>query len=147
MSNFRRKIHSWLRDSADKTSSKASSKGSIRSKRSSGSNKSSSSSKSFTKLKILKEKSKTAELKSEPTFMLEKQKDKNQFRMQQIQGEITRAEARTRMYEDYSQMYVYVYCELDDVVPKCNKDGGIKINERKTLQQMLKTKNQMLSLC
>ena len=50
------------------------------------------------------------------------------------------------MYEDYNQMYVYVYCELDDV-PKCNKDGGIKINERKTLQQMLKAKNQMLSLC
>ena len=147
MSNFRHKIHSWLRDSADKTSYKASSKGSIRSKRSSRSNKSSSSSKSFTKLKILKEKSKTAELKPETTFMLENQKDKNQFRMQKIQGEITRAEAKTRMYEDYNQMYVYVCCELDDVVVKCNKDGGIKINERKTLQQMLKTKNQMLSLC
>ena len=80
------KIHSWLRDSADKSSSKASSKESSRSKDSSGSTKSSSSCKLFTKLNLLKEKTEIAELEAKATFLLEKQNDEKQSKMLQIQG-------------------------------------------------------------
>ena len=104
--NFKHKIQSWLRDSADKSSSKASSKGSSRSNESSRSTKSSSSSKSSTKLKLLKEKAKMAELEAEPTFLLEKQKTENQAKMLQIQGEVSRANAMAGVYEDYNQMEV-----------------------------------------
>ena len=55
--DFKQKIHSWLKDSADKSSSEASLKGSSRSKKSSRSTKFSSSSKSFTKLNLSGEKS------------------------------------------------------------------------------------------
>ena len=98
--NFKHKIHSWLRDSADKSSSKASSEGSSRSKKSSRTTKSSSSSKSSTKLKLLEEKAKIAELEAEATFLLEKQKAENQAKILQIQGDVARAKARARVYED-----------------------------------------------
>ena len=102
--NFKHKIHSWLRDSADKGSSKASSKGSSRSKKSSRSTRSSSSSKSFTKLNLSEEKAKVAELEAEATLLLEKQKAENQEKILQIQGEVARAKARARAYEDYNQI-------------------------------------------
>ena len=79
--NFKHKIHSWLRDSADKSSSKASSKGSSRSKKSSRSTKSSGSSKSSTKLKLLEENPKISGLEAEATFLLEKQNAENQANM------------------------------------------------------------------
>ena len=75
--NFKHNIHSWLIDSADKSSSNASPKGCSRSKKSSGSI----SSKSFTKLKLLLEKAKIAELEAEAAFMLDKQKANNQEKM------------------------------------------------------------------
>ena len=111
--NFKHKIGSWLRDSTDKSSSKASWKGSSRSKKSSRSNKSSSSSKSSTKLKLLEEKAKVAELEAEATFLLEKQKAENQVKILQIQGEVARAKARARVYEGYNQ--IEVNTEVDEV--------------------------------
>ena len=72
--NFKHKIYSWMRYSADKNSCKVLSKESSRSKKSSGSTKSSSSSKPFTKRNLLEEKAKFSELEAEVTFMLEKQK-------------------------------------------------------------------------
>ena len=98
-----------------KTSSKASSKGSSRSKRTSGSIKSISSSQSFTKLKLLEEKEKVAELEAEATFMLKKQKTKNSAKILQIQGEVARVKAKARVYEDYNKMEVNVDRKLDDV--------------------------------
>ena len=95
--NFKHKIHSWLRDSADKGSSKASSKGSSRSKKSSRSTRSSSSSKSSTKLNLSEEKAKVAELEAEATLLLEKQKAENQEKILQIQGEVARAKARLEL--------------------------------------------------
>ena len=47
--------------------------------------------------------------------MLEKQKAENQAKMLQIQGELARAKARARVYEDYSQMEVDVDSEVDEV--------------------------------
>ena len=103
--DFKHKIHSWLRDSADKSSCKAS--------KSSRSIKSSSSSKSSTKLKMLKEKVRIAKLEAEGTFLLEKQKTENQAKMLQLEGEVVRAKTRTRGYEDYNQMEVN--SEVDEV--------------------------------
>ena len=111
--NFKHNIHSCLRDSTDKSSSQASSKGSSRSKNSSRSTKASSSSKSSTKLKLLEEKAKIDELETEATFLSEKQKAENQAKMLQIQGEVARAKARARVYEDYNQMEVN--SEVDEV--------------------------------
>ena len=76
--NFKHKIHSWLRDSADKSSSEASSKGSGICNKSSRSTKSSSSPKSSIKRKLLEKKANVAELEAEATFLLEKQKAENQ---------------------------------------------------------------------
>ena len=113
MLNFKHKIHSWLRDSADKSSSKASSKESSRRKKSLRSTKSSSSSKSSTKLKLLEEKAKCAELKTETTLLLEKQKTENPAMILQIQREVARAKARARLYQDYNQMEVN--SEVDEI--------------------------------
>ena len=99
--NFKHKIHNWLKVS-DNKSSRPSSRGSSRSKKSSGSTKSSGSSKSSTQLKLLEEKAKIAELEAEATFMMEKQKAEQQAKMLQIQGEVARAKARARVYEDYT---------------------------------------------
>ena len=81
-----------------------SSRRSSRSKRSSRSTRSSSNSKSSTKLKLLEEKAKIAELKAEATFVMEKQKAEQQAKMLQIQGEVARAKARARVYEDYTHI-------------------------------------------
>ena len=111
--NFKHKIHSWLRDSSVKSSSKASSKESCRSKKSSRSTKSSSNSKSSAKLKLIEEKTKIAELEAEAKFLLEKANAESQAKMLQIQGEVARAKARSRLYEDYNQMEVN--SEVDEV--------------------------------
>ena len=71
--SFKHKIHNRLKES-DNKSSRPSSRGISRSKKSSGSTKFSGSSKSSTQLKLLEEKAKMAELESEATFMMEKQK-------------------------------------------------------------------------
>ena len=42
------------------------------------------------------------ELEAEATFMMEKQKAEQQAKMLQIEGEVARAKARTRVYEDYT---------------------------------------------
>ena len=68
--NFKHKIHNWLKESHNKAS-RQSSRGSSRSKKSPGSTKSGGSSKSSTKLKLLEEKAKIAELEAEATFMME----------------------------------------------------------------------------
>ena len=103
MFNFKHKIHNWLKES-DNKSSRPSSRGSSRSKKSSGSTTSSGSSKSSTQLKLLEEKAKIAELEAEATFMMEKQKAEQQAKMLQIQGEVARAKARARVYEDYTHI-------------------------------------------
>ena len=51
-------------------------------------------------MELLEEKVKISELKAEATFMMEKQKAEQQAKMLQIQGEVTRAQARARMYKD-----------------------------------------------
>ena len=103
MFNFKHKIHNWLKES-DNKSSRPSSRGSSRSKKSSGSTTSSGSSKSSTQLKLLEEKAKIAELEAEATFIMEKQKAEQQAKMLQIQGEVARAKARARVYEDYTHI-------------------------------------------
>ena len=146
--NFKHKIYSWMRYSADKNSCKVSSKESSRSKKSSGSTKSNSSSKSFTKRNLLEEKAKFAELEAEVTFMLEKQKGQNQAKMLQIQGEVARANTRTRVYGDYNQMEVNVDSEVYEVESNVHEK---KVQERwrytdqkqEILEQILKSTNQI----
>ena len=111
--NFKHKIQSWLRDSADKSSSKVSSKGSIKSKKLSRSTKSSNSSKSSSKLMLLEEKARIPDLEVGATFLLEKQKAENQAKMLQIHKEVARAKARISVYEDYNQ--TEVNSEVDEV--------------------------------
>ena len=71
--NFKHRIHSWLKESAQKSSRgsrcSSSSKRSS-SSRSSASNKSSGSSRSSTKLKLLEEKAKIAELEADATLLM-----------------------------------------------------------------------------
>ena len=55
-------------------------------------------------MKLLEEKAKIAELEAEATFMMEKQKAEQQAKMLQIQGEVARAKARTRVYEYYTHI-------------------------------------------
>ena len=55
-------------------------------------------------MKLLEEKAKIAELEAEATLMMEKQKAQQQAKMLQIQGEIARAKARARVYEDYTHI-------------------------------------------
>ena len=55
-------------------------------------------------MKLLEEKAKIAELKAEATFAMEKQKAEQQAKMLQIQGEVARAKARARVYEDYTHI-------------------------------------------
>ena len=105
--NFKHKIQSWLRDSADKSSPKLSSKGCIKSKKLSRSTKSSNSSKSSSKLMLLEEKARI------PDLELEKQKAENQAKMLQIHKEVAGAKARIRVYEDYNQ--TEVNSEVDEI--------------------------------
>ena len=100
---FKHKIHNWLKES-DNKSSRPSSRRSSRSKKSSGSTTSSSSSKSSTQLKLLEEKAKIADFEADLTFIMEKQKAEQQAKMLQIQGEVARAKARARVYEDYTHI-------------------------------------------
>ena len=53
-------------------------------------------------MKLLEEKAKIEELEDEATFIMEKQKAEQQAKILQIQGEVARAEARARVYEDYT---------------------------------------------
>ena len=102
--NFKHRVHSWLKEAAQKSSrgsrcssdSKRSS-----SSRSSASNKSSGSSKSSTKLKLLEEKAKTAEPEADATLMMEQQKAETQAKMFQLQREVVRAKARAQVYAGY----------------------------------------------
>ena len=55
-------------------------------------------------MKLLEEKAKIAELEAEATLMMEKQKAQQQAKMLQIQGEIARAKARARVYDDCSHI-------------------------------------------
>ena len=55
-------------------------------------------------MELLEEKVKISELKAEATFMMEKQKAEQQAKMLQIQGEVARAKARARVYEDYTHI-------------------------------------------
>ena len=80
MLNFKHKIHSWFKESDNKLS-RPSARGSSRSKKSSGSTKSSGSSKLSTKLKLLEEKAKIAELEAEATFIMEKKKAEQQAKI------------------------------------------------------------------
>ena len=77
--NFKHKIHSWLKES-DNKSSRPSSRGNSRSKESSGSTTSSSSFKSSTQLKLIEEKAKIVELEAEATFMMRDRKLNNKQR-------------------------------------------------------------------
>ena len=55
-------------------------------------------------MNLLEEKAKIVELEAETTFMMEKQKAEQQAKMLQIQGEVARAKARARVYEDYTHI-------------------------------------------
>ena len=102
--SFKHRVHSWLKEAAQKSSrgsrcssdSKRSS-----SSRSSASNKSSGSSRSSTKLKLLEEKARIAELEADATLMMEQQKAETQAKMFQLQREVVRAKARAQVYAGY----------------------------------------------
>ena len=92
--NFKHRVHSWLKEAAQKSSrgSRCSSSGKrSTSSRSSASNKSSGSSRSSTKLKLLKEDARIAELGANATLMMEQQKDE------------TQAKARAQVYAGYTK--------------------------------------------
>ena len=69
---------------------------------------------------LLEEKAKIAELEAEVTFMMEKQKTEQQAKMLQIQGEVAKAKARARVYEDYTHIQSRVSAkdeaEYDEVI-------------------------------
>ena len=98
--NFKHRIHSWLKEATQKSSKgsrcSCSSKRS-NSSRSSASNKSSGSSRSSTKLKLLEERARIAELEAEATLMMEQQKAETQAKMFQLQREVVRAKARAQV--------------------------------------------------
>ena len=98
--NFKHKIHNWLKESDNKSSS-SSSRGNSRSKKLSGSTKSSGSSRSSTQWKLLEEKATIAELEAEATLMMETQRAEQEAKMLQIQGKVARAKVMARVYEDY----------------------------------------------
>ena len=56
--------------------------------------------------------------------MMEKQKDEQQGKMLQIQGEVARAKARARVYEDYTDIQFRAStkdkAKPDDKVKTCN---------------------------
>ena len=104
--NFKHRVHSWLKEAAQKSSRgsrcSSSSKRSS-SSRSSASNKSSGSSRSSTKLKLLEKKARIAELEAEATLMMEQQKAETQAKMFQLQREVVRAKARAQVYAGYTK--------------------------------------------
>ena len=55
-------------------------------------------------MKLLDEKAKRAVLEAAATFMMEKQKAEQQANMLQIQGEVARVKASTRVNEDYTHI-------------------------------------------
>ena len=71
-------------------------------------------------MNLLEEKAKIVELEAETTFMMEKQKAEQQAKMLQIQGEVARAKARARVYEDYTHIQSRATtedeAELDEVI-------------------------------
>ena len=82
--NIKHRVHSWLKEAAQKSSkgSRCSSNSKrLSSSRSSASNKSSGSSISSTKLKLLKEKARIAEQEAEATLMMEQQKTETQAKI------------------------------------------------------------------
>ena len=106
MFNFKHRVHSWLKEAAQKSSrgSRCSSSGKrSTSSRSSASNKSSGSSRSSTKLKLLEEDARIAELEANATLMMEQQKDGTQAKMFQLQREVVRAKARAQVYAGYNK--------------------------------------------
>ena len=104
--NFKHRIHSWLKEATHRSSKgsrcSSSSKRS-NSSRSSASNKSSGSSRSSTKLKLLEERARIAELEAEATLMMEQQKAETQAKMFQLQREVVRAKARAQVYAGYTK--------------------------------------------
>ena len=104
--NFKHRIHSWLKEATQRSSKgsrcSSSSKRS-NSSRSSSSNKSSGSSRSSTKLKLLEERARIAELETEVTLMMEQQKAETQAKMFQLQREVVRAKARAQVYAGYTK--------------------------------------------
>ena len=62
---------------------------------------------------LFTENAKIAELETEATFLLEKQKAENQAKMLQIQGEVVRAKSRARVHEDYNP--VEIISEIDEL--------------------------------
>ena len=101
--NLKHREHSWLKEAAHKSSKSSRCSRSKRSSssRSSASNKSSGSSRSSTKLKLLKEKARIAELEAEATLLMEQQKAETQAKMFQLQREVVRAKARAQVYAGY----------------------------------------------
>ena len=104
--NFKHRVHSWLKEAAQKDVdvARCSSSGKrSTSSRSSASNKSSGSSRSSTKLKLLEEDARIAELEANATLMMEQQKDGTQAKMFQLQREVVRAKARAQVYAGYNK--------------------------------------------
>ena len=106
MFNFKHRVHSWLKEAAQKSSRgsrcSSSSKRSS-SSRSSASNKSSGSSRSSTKLKLLEEKAKIAELEADATLLMQQQKAETQAKMFHLQREVVRAKAGAQVYAGYTK--------------------------------------------
>ena len=104
--NFKHRINSWLKETTQKSSKgsrcSSSSKRS-NSSRSSASNKSSDSSRSSTKLELLEEKARTAELEEEATLMVKQQKAETPAKMFQLQREVVRAKARAQVSAGYTK--------------------------------------------
>ena len=101
--NFKHRVHSWLKEAAQKSSrgsrcSSNSSNSRSNSSRSSASNKSSGSSRSSTKLALLEEKARIAELEAEAKLMMEQQKAETQHKMFQLQWEVVRVKGRAQLY-------------------------------------------------
>ena len=104
MFNFKHRVHSWLKEAAQKPSkgtrcSSCSKRSS--SSRSSASNKSGGSSRSSTKLKLLAEKTRIAELEAEETLMIKQQKAETQAKIFQLQRKVVRAKTRAQVYAGY----------------------------------------------
>ena len=104
--NFKHRVHSWLTEAAQKSSRGSRCSSSDKrstSSRSLASNKSSGSSRSSTKLKLLEEKARIAELEADATLMMEQQKAETQAKIFQLQREVVRANARAQVYAGYTK--------------------------------------------
>ena len=106
MFHFKHRVHNWLKEAAQKTAkgtrcSSCSKRSS--SSRSSASNKSGGSSRSSTKLKLLEEKARIAELEAEETLMIKQQKAETQAKIFQLQRKVVRAKTRAQVYAGYTK--------------------------------------------